>query len=423
MRKLHASRLVSVATASIVATLGVVALTFAATTISTNINTGGTLTVSGASTLTGSLSAAGSLYASSTLNITATSTFTGDALFSKGVGIGADNSVAKTILISGLSTAPDSSEGRLYYNSGSKVLQLYDGTQWANVATSTGGAGLDVSGSRLQLNSLNSYLTIGTTTQQGLSMLTLEATSTAGIPLTLVARNSQTAHLLNVRNSGSSDLLYVDSGGGLFGSSTLQIGGVVTTYGNMTLGDAAADVLTINAGIAGFVSTASSTVVGDLTTSGQLRASSTSLFTGALTTYGNVTLGDAASDAIVLTGNASTTNSLTVGNVFYVGGYATTSGTTGNIQTAGSIVASTTSTTLQGIGVATSTPAAEFAAGGSATTTVYLTSTGTNKGGCLQLLGTNGTFYRMYVAGSDTSTTTTSGHNGLVAIWETGSCK
>src|SRR3989344_5948430 len=402
MRKLYASRLVSVATASIVATLGVVALTFAATTISTNINTGGTLTVSGASTLTGSLSTAGSLYASSTLNITATSTFTGDALFSKGVGIGADNSVANTILISGLSTAPDSSEGRLYYNSGSKVLQLYDGTQWANVATSTGGAGLDVSGSRLQLNSLNSYLTIGTTTQQGLSMLTLEATSTVAIPLTLVARNSQTAHLLNVRNSGSSDLLYVDSGGGLFGSSTLQIGGVVTTYGNMTLGDAAADVLTINAGIAGFVSTASSTVVGDLTTSGQLRASSTSLFTGALTTYGNVTLGDVAGDAIVLTGNASTTNSLTVGGNLIASASSTV---IGNFNASGKITSG-----------ASSTPYAELGATGSATTTLSLFSTGTSVGSCIELRTVSGAAVRIY------ATTTADTRGGILRV-ENGTCK
>ena len=179
----------------------------------------------------------------------------------------------------------------------------------------------------------------------------------------------------------------------------------------------------------GYVSQASSTVVGAFTTSGALWASSTlqatgaSRFYGAVNADGNVTLGDAAGDAIAITGNASTTNALTVGSDFYVGGNATTTGTTGNITTRGHLVASSTSTTLKGVGVATSTPAAEFAANGSATTTVYLTSTGTNTGGCLQLLGTNGTVYRMYIGGTDTSTTTTSGHNGLVAVWEAGACK
>jgi len=46
--------------------------------------------------------------------------------------------------------------------------------------------------------------------------------------------------------------------------------------------------------------------------------------TGAMTVSGNVTLGDAAGDAIALTGNASTTNSLTVGNNLYITGTAST---------------------------------------------------------------------------------------------------
>lgn len=375
MSKLRESKLVSMVATGVVAALSVAVVTLA-TTISTNITTGGTLTVSGASTL------------SSTLGVTATSTFTGDARFNKGVGVGADNSIANTILISGLSSAPDTSEGRLYYDSSAKLLKLYDGTQWASVATSTGGSGIDVSGSRIQLHNLSSYLTIGTTTQQGLSMLTLESTSTAGIPLTIVGYNGQTANTLQVRNSSSVNLFYVDANGGL-------------------------------------VSFASSTIASNLHIGGQLNASSTLTVDGASLLNGNVTLGDAAADNIILTGNASTTNSLKVGNVLYVGGYATTSGTTGNIQSAGSIVASTTSTTLHGIGVATSTPAAEFAAGGYSTTTVYLTSTGTNTGGCLQLLGTNGTFYRMYLTPGDagSATTTLGGKTGYIAVWEAGACK
>ncbi len=92
----------------------------------------------------------------------------------------------------------------------------------------------------------------------------------------------------------------------------------------------------------------------------------------------------------------------------------------------GKIVASSTSSTLQGIGVATSTPAAEFSAGGNATTTLYLTTTLANAGGCIQLMGANGTMYRMYIgAGDPTNRATTSpdGHGTFAAVWETGSCK
>src|SRR3989338_7090467 len=418
MRKLHASRLVSVATASIVATLGVALLTYAATTISTNITTGGTLNADDATTLNGavtlgnaasdvititgnasttnSLTVGGNFY----VNGFATTTSAGALALGSGLGLGAANTVAKSLLFSPLTSDPTAAAGLVYYNSGSAVLRMSDGTSWFTVGTST--SGLTLSAPRLQLADLNYYMTFGTTTQQGLSILTLEATSTVAIPLTLVARNSQTAHLLNVRNSGSSDLLYIDSGGGLFGSSTLQIGGVVTTYGNMTLGDAAADVLTINAGIAGFVSTASSTVVGVLTTSGQLRASSTSLFTGALTTYGNVTLGDVAGDAIVLTGNASTTNSLTVGGNLIASASSTV---IGNFNASGKITSG-----------ASSTPYAELGATGSATTTLSLFSTGTNVGSCIELRTVSGAAVRIY------ATTTADTLSGILRV-ENGTCK
>lgn len=365
MSKLRESKLVSMVASGIVAAFGVAVIAFA-TTISSNISTGGTLSVTGASTLTGAVSVA------STLGVTATSTFTGDAVFNKGVGLGADNSVAKTILFSGLASAPDSSAGRIYYNSSSKLLQLYDGTQWANIATSTGGSGIDVSGSRMQLNSLSSYLTIGTTTQQGLSVLTLEATGTAAIPLTLVVPSGQTANMLQLRNSASTNMFYVDSSGG-------------------------------------FVTFASSTAASHFSVKGQLNASSTLTADGNAILNGNITLGNAAGDAIILTGNASTTNSLTVGGNFIASASSTV---IGNFNASGRITAG-----------ASSTPAAELGATGSATTTVYLTSSGTNTGGCIQLLGANGTNYRMYIGGGDTSTTTTNGHQGIVAVWEAGACK
>jgi len=310
--------------------LFVALISYAATTISTNVNTGGTLTVSGASNLNGNVTfgdAAGDVILS-TGGFQASST----ALFGGAVTLYANTALSGALGLTLGSSASDitGAAGMIYYNSGSNVVRLHDGSNWFTLGTTT--SGLTLSGNRLQLGDLNYFTTFGTTTQQGLSMLTVEATSTAAIPLTLVARAAQTANTFQIRDAGSANLLYVNSAGGIFGSSTAQFTGALTTYGNVTLGDAITDVITLtgnssttnsltvggNFWVNGRATTTSAGALsteGAITTQGTIWASSTAFVTGALTTYGNVTLGDAASDAIVITGNASTTNGLTVGGV------------------------------------------------------------------------------------------------------------
>ncbi|MEK7131676.1 MAG: hypothetical protein AAB797_03010, partial [Patescibacteria group bacterium] len=215
----------------------VVLITNAATTISTNISTDGTLTVTGLSTFNGSV------HASSTLLVTDVARY------------------YETVVFKNASAAPTAVTGGIYYDTDDSLLKLYDGTNWVNVATSTGGSGIVVSGNRMQMNSLDSYFTFGTTTQQGLSIMTLEGTSTAAIPLTIVARNSATANTFQIRNSASADLLYVNASGGLFGSSTAQFDGALTTYGSDTIGDAVGDTLTINSGIIAHTGTLATTTI------------------------------------------------------------------------------------------------------------------------------------------------------------------
>lgn len=145
------------------------------------------------------------------------------------------------------------------------------------------------------------------------------------------------------------------------------------------------------------------TISTDIDTGGALTVA------GAGTFNGNVTLGNAASDVIIITGNASTTNALTVGGALYavgdasVGGYATTTASTGNIGTVGKIGAGTTSPTTL-----------ELTAQSSATTTIGAFSSGTRIGGCIQLTGTDGVLYRVYA-------TTTASKSPL--YYEPGSCK
>ncbi len=81
------------------------------------------------------------------------------------------------------------------------------------------------------------------------------------------------------------------------------------------------------------------TISTNISTGGTLSATGASTLTGAVTTAGAVTLGDAAGDAIIITGNASTSNSFEVNNDLYVNGYATTTGASGNFATAGTLTA------------------------------------------------------------------------------------
>jgi len=96
-------------------------------------------------------------------------------------------------------------------------------------------------------------------------------------------------------------------GGQFQASSTSLLGGALTTYGTGTFGDAVGDTQTFT-GLAvhsnGLI-TASSTATGFFGVGGQFQASSTALLGGALTTYGAVTLGDAVADNITFTGTVA----------------------------------------------------------------------------------------------------------------------
>ena len=210
-----------------VAFFGVLFYTYAATTISTSIETGGTLTVTGtsATTLGGALTVTGVSQFNGSLHATST------ALFTEGA------TMYNTLVLRKNADAGTEAEGGIYYDSDDKLIKLWDGTSWVNVATSTGGNGLTVSGAKIQLTDLNSYLTIGTTTQRGFSMLTLEATSTAAIPLTLRGYNAQTANLLQIHNVAGAELFAIDARGNatttmLSTTGSIWVNGFATTTGS-----------------------------------------------------------------------------------------------------------------------------------------------------------------------------------------------
>jgi len=358
--------------------LFVVLITFASTTISTNVNTGGTLTVSGASTLTGAV------WASSTLQATGVSTLYNDlvvdtstlvvdstnnrvgvgttspaAFFSVGgnagtntghlyltgaLTVGATTSINTDIgtilLASSRNSDPTGIKGMLYYNDESDKIRYYNGSSWGVIGTSTG---LDLIGNNIRMVTPSAnYFTLGTTTAQGASLMTLEATSTLAIPLTLVGRNSQTANLFQIMDVGSNNLFTVNYAGqssttmltttgdlfvngfatttalsGNFATKgTLTVTGTADITGKTTMVNASStrqtisDILMMN----GFATTTSE---GNITTKGTLTVTGTSDFTGKVTAVNasttRVTVSDYASTTSLIIGSGSTISGMIFG--------------------------------------------------------------------------------------------------------------
>ena len=288
----------------VISFLGVSLLTYAATTISTNIITGGTLEVTGVSTFTDDINAdSGTFFVDVSTNRVgvgttapaalfsvggAGGTVTGDAYFTGGLTVGGGatiNSIDGSILFASTASDPTGvTQGTLYYNSTNKTLRLYDGVDWFTVGTTT--SGLTLSGSKIQLSDLTlQYLTFGTTTaaKHGayVSVATIAASSTTAVPLTLRAEASQLANLFQIQNIGGTNLVYADSAGALFASSTLQVGGATRLYGALTVdgsvtaGDAVGDSLTVNAGTVAMGNRATTTITNNFLNAWSIATSST----------------------------------------------------------------------------------------------------------------------------------------------------
>lgn len=337
--------------------LFVAIITSAATTINTNVNTGGTLTVSGESTLTGAVWASSTLQATgaTTLynNLTVdTSTFhvdssnnrvgigsttpsielsvAGDGYLTGGLGLGERNAVDKTILLNGLTADPTGTAGLIYYNSTNGNVRLYNGTAWGVIGTSTG---FNLSGNRIQLvdTALN-HMTIGTTTAQGSAVMTLEATTTSSVPLILVGRSGQTGNLFQITANG----------GSLGGGSNLF---TVNAAGNATTSNlSASGYLWVD----GYATTTGGS--GNIATQGTLTVNSTSVLTGTSTITTGTNIGGGYSAG----GTGATINSLgrlEVNGDLAVNGFATTTSADGNISTAGTLTVTGTSTLTTGAAI------------------------------------------------------------------------
>ncbi|MDO8430259.1 MAG: hypothetical protein Q7S73_02745, partial [bacterium] len=119
----------------------------------------------------------------------------------------------------------------------------------------------------------------GTTTPIGNSVVTIEASSSNAIPLSIRGALNQINNLLQIQDSTSANLLYLNSSGALFASSTLQVTGTSVFYSNLGIGTSTPGSLLAvqgNALISGNLNVANITATGTLTVSG----SATSTFAG-----------------------------------------------------------------------------------------------------------------------------------------------
>jgi len=362
-----------------------------ATTISSNISTGGTLTVTGASTLTG---------------ITTHS--------------------QQAVLFNSTSDPSSPAEGGLYYDSTNRVVKLYNGSDWLTVASSTDADGglilSDAVGIRFTAIATN-YMALGTTTLpvaatpfSGNALLLLNSTTSASVPLAIIgAKGGQTGDLFLVFDD-TAEVFSLDGFGNASTSvistgvnDALFVGGWATTTGEN--GNFATE--------------------GTLTVTGTAAITGNTTLTGSLTANGAVTLGDTAGDAIIITGNASTTNSLAVGTaltsgpVFSISGLSTTT-----INLADEMATTTIGALGSTLGIGTTTPTlgsklsvvGDILAASTGTTSLKLLTndiTAPFSGTCIQMVASDGVTFRLY-ATTSLAVTDNAPLSGLVI--EPGSC-
>ncbi|MDO8430258.1 MAG: hypothetical protein Q7S73_02740, partial [bacterium] len=182
----------------------------------------------------------------------------------------------------------------------------------------------------------------GTTTPIGNSIVTIEASSSGAVPLSIRGASGQSANIFQIQDSTSANLLYLNSSGSLFASSSLQVSGTSVFYSNLGIGTSTPGSLLA--------------VQGNALISGNLNVANITA-TGTLTVAGTITFN-----------NASTTGMLTIGNGFISSASSTVAGP---FQVSGVLNASSTisggTTTINNL-IVTNTSTSTFTGGVSANT-------------------------------------------------------
>ncbi|HEY4521960.1 MAG TPA: hypothetical protein VJH05_02365, partial [Candidatus Paceibacterota bacterium] len=116
--------------------------------------------------------------------------------------------------------------------------------------------------------------TFGTTASIGNSVVTIVATSTNATLLSMRAASGQTVNLLDIQNSAGTGLVFVNSSGGIFASSTLQVTDNALFYSSLGIGTTTLGSTLSIGGVGNFSNSATSTLYKGLTLSGITATSS-----------------------------------------------------------------------------------------------------------------------------------------------------
>ena len=336
---MKSNKIFSIALSVFVSFVFVFAVTFAASTISTNISTGGTLTVSDNSVLASSdigggytagsgsgatISATGAISANGDLAINgfATTTATTGAFATRGA-----IAASSTLQVTGNQT----NYGTITV-SGTGATTLGGALSVTGVSTFTG-LGTFLGGATTTLLTLLNGETI-TNTTDGTITLTAATTSLSGLGLFTNGFLSQASSTVvgNLTVTGTFSPAQTVATSFLVGGGYGDTGVTISTAGVIQANGA----LEIN----GFATTTAAN--GNFATLGTLVGSSTLQVTGAATLYSTLSV-----TGVTTLVNASSTNESISGNL-WVGGNATTTAA-GAISTNGSLTLANTSTAINGI--------------------------------------------------------------------------
>lgn len=213
-------------------------------------------------------------------------------------------------------------------------------------------------------------------------------------------------------------------------STDVNTGGTLTVSGASTLSSATLSSTLDVTGATTLTSAALSTtlsVTGASTLTGAVGiASSTPVVGNGLGVQGNVWISGNLSNVanVTATGTLAVTGASTltgrVGIASSTPVVANELGVQGNVWISGNLSNVSTVVATSSVGVGTTTPAAELSATSAATTTLYLDTSGTNAGSCIEMRQARGatvTFYRIYIGNAGATTT------GAALQVEAGSCK
>ena len=320
----------------------VFAVTFAATTISTSINTGGTLTVTDTSTLTGAVTTGAAATVGTDLTVTSGARI-GTGSLGGHITALADDS----LLIEGQSEF----DGISWFDASLRASSTLMVTDAATLYSTLNVTGLTTLANASTTNvSASNALWVGgnaTTTSTG----AISTQSTLSVTSLATLLGGATTTILTLLNgeiiSNATDGIIQLGGVASTTSITLLNGETITnaTDGTITLTAATTSFSGLGLLANGFLSQASSTVVGNLTVTGTFsptQTAATSFLVGG--GYGDTGVTLSAAGAISADGLATLAGGATTTTLTLLNGEIISNGTDGVIQLGG--VASTTSITL-----------------------------------------------------------------------------